>query len=381
MILKLKKDLSSIKNNLGGWTTNKKIVVIESDDWGSIRMPNIDSFKALISQGIPADQCPFLKYDGFENEEDFECLSQTMSNIEDKHGKKPKITANYIMSNPDFDLIRQHDFSSYHYISLAQRVLSEVGMQNYRDVVINAQKEKYFHPQLHGREHVNVPLWLQFLKANSKETHLAFDQKVYGISTTITKEKRRSFLPTLDYDTQKEFNEFTQVSLIEGQKLFKDFFGYHSRSFIAPNYTWDDSVEQVLKQIGIEFIQSSRNQFVSKGGQLNGIKFKKHKTGEVNHQKQLYLVRNVIFEPSTVSNKEMCLQDCFNQISMAFLTRKPAIISMHRLNFMGSLVEQNRTDNLKLFEKLITKLLMKWPDIEFMTTDELGDLIKKSKHD
>jgi hypothetical protein len=66
---------------------------------------------------------------------------------------------------------------------------------------------------------------------------------------------------------------------------------------------------------------------------------------------------------------------------MAFLTRKPAVISMHRLNFMGSLVEQNRMDNLKLFEKLITKLLLKWPDIEFMTTDELGDLIKKNKND
>ena len=54
---------------------------------------------------------------------------------------------------------------------------------------------------------------------------------------------------------------------------------------------------------------------------------------------------------------------------------------MHRLNFMGSLVEQNRTDNLKLFEKLITKLLLKWPDIEFMTSTELGDLIKKNKND
>ena len=224
MILKLKKDLSSIKNNLGGWTTNKKIVVIESDDWGSVRMPDIKSYNELIKKGIPVHLCPFLKYDGFETEEDFKCLSETMKSIEDNFGKRPKITANYIMSNPDFDLIKQNNFLSYHFIPLAQKVVNEVGLQNYKDVVFNAQKEKYFHPQLHGREHVNVPLWLQFLKANSKETHLAFDQKVYGISTTITKEKRRSFLPTLDYDTQKEFNEFTQVSLIEGQKLFKDLY-------------------------------------------------------------------------------------------------------------------------------------------------------------
>jgi hypothetical protein len=381
MITELKKKVSAFKQNLGGFTTNRKIVVIESDDWGSVRMPNKEAYKTLIEKGIPVNLCPFLKYDGFENADDFECLSQTIKSIEDNYGKRPKITANYIMSNPDFESIRQSDFSSYHYISLDQKIENEVGMQNYKDIVLNAQSEKYFHPQLHGREHVNVPLWLQFLKANSKETHIAFDQKVYGVSTTITTEKRRSFLPALDYDSENEFNEFTRISLLEGQKLFKDFFDYDSRSFIAPNYTWDDSVESVLNEMGVKYIQSSRNQCVSKGGQINGVKFRKHKIGEANEQNQLYIVRNVIFEPATVSNKEMCLQDCYNQISMAFLTRKPAVISMHRLNFMGSLVEQNRMDNLKLFEKLITKLLLKWPDIEFMTTDELGDLIKKNKND
>uniref|UniRef100_UPI004047D9EC hypothetical protein n=1 Tax=Flavobacterium sp. TaxID=239 RepID=UPI004047D9EC len=193
--------------------------------------------------------------------------------------------------------------------------------------------------------------------------------------------KRRSFLPALDYENKNEFNEFTAVSLIEGQKLFKDFFGYNSRSFIAPNYTWDDSVEKVLHQMRVEYIQSSRSQFISKGGQLNGTKYKTHKLGETNNLGQTYTVRNAIFEPSTVSNKNNCLQDCFDQISMAFLTRKPAVISMHRLNFMGSLVEQNRTENLELFEKLIAKLLLKWPDIEFMTTTELGDLIKTNRND
>jgi microcompartment protein CcmK/EutM len=65
---------------------------------------------------------------------------------------------------------------------------------------------------------------------------------------------------------------------------------------------------------------------------------------------------------------------------MAFLTKKPAVISMHRLNFMGSLVAQNRTDNLQLFKQLMVKLIEKWPEVEFMTTDELGDLIKTQKN-
>jgi hypothetical protein len=32
--------------NLRGWKTKRKIVVIESDDWGSIRMPSPESFNS-----------------------------------------------------------------------------------------------------------------------------------------------------------------------------------------------------------------------------------------------------------------------------------------------------------------------------------------------
>lgn len=38
--------------NLFGWCTNKKIVVIESDDWGSIRMPSLSSFEKLEKLGL-----------------------------------------------------------------------------------------------------------------------------------------------------------------------------------------------------------------------------------------------------------------------------------------------------------------------------------------
>lgn len=380
MIVELKKKVSAFKQNLGGFTTNRKIVVIESDDWGSVRMPNKEAYKSLLEKGIPVNRCSFLKYDGFEQAEDFECLSKVMLSIKDNYGKIPKITANYIMSNPDFKAIRDSEFSVYHYESLVQKLEREGLLQSYKKDVVSAQSDEYFHPQLHGREHINAPLWLRFLKANSKETHIAFEREVYGISTTITTEKRRSFLPALDYENETEFKEFTQIALKEGQALFQDFFGYKSRSFIAPNYTWDNAVESVLKDIGVQYIQSSRNQFISLAAQIDGIKNIKHKLGETNKLNQTYIVRNAIFEPSTVSNKQMCFQDCYNQISMAFLTKKPAVISMHRLNFMGSLVAQNRTDNLQLFKQLMVKLIEKWPEVEFMTTDELGDLIKTQKN-
>jgi len=49
MIKKLIKNAS----NIPGWRTNRRIVVIESDDWGSIRMPSNDTHAKLVSQGLP----------------------------------------------------------------------------------------------------------------------------------------------------------------------------------------------------------------------------------------------------------------------------------------------------------------------------------------
>ena len=42
---------------------------------------------------------------------------------------------------------------------------------------------------------------------------------------------------------------------------------------------------------------------------------------------------------------------------------------------MGSLDEKNRTQNLKLLKTLLHKIVKKWPDVEFMSSDELAGLI------
>ncbi|MEL6930877.1 MAG: hypothetical protein AAFO95_19950, partial [Cyanobacteria bacterium J06600_6] len=55
----------------------------------------------------------------------------------------------------------------------------------------------------------------------------------------------------------------------------------------------------------------------------------------------------------------------------AFAAKKPAILSSHRINFIGELAEKNRTGNLKRFDQLLGRMLQKWPQIEFLTSAEL----------
>ena len=47
MFVDLKHRLSNIIYNIPGWRTKRHIVVIESDDWGAIRMPSRQVFDFL----------------------------------------------------------------------------------------------------------------------------------------------------------------------------------------------------------------------------------------------------------------------------------------------------------------------------------------------
>ena len=63
------------------------------------------------------------------------------------------------------------------------------------------------------------------------------------------------------------------------------------------------------------------------------------------------------------------------EIEIAFCWHKPATISSHRVNYIGYLHPENREKGLRLLKELLSRMLMKWPDIEFMTSSELGDMI------
>ena len=53
------------------------------------------------------------------------------------------------------------------------------------------------------------------------------------------------------------------------------------------------------------------------------------------------------------------------------------MIGAHRVNFIGNIVESNRKNNLKALATLLKQVVNKYPDVEFMSTDELGRIITK----
>lgn len=157
-------------------------------------------------------------------------------------------------------------------------------------------------------------------------------------------------------------------------------FGYRSESFIATTYTWSPLIEPSLKLNGVKYIQGLVSQRVPFD---SGTKFyykKNNYQGKKNNLGQIYLMRNCFFEPSHFRDKFDVVDECLSRINIAFRWGKAAIISSHRLNFIGNIDIQNRDRNLILFQKLLNEIVKKWPDVEFISSDELGKNIV-SKYD
>ena len=49
---------------------------------------------------------------------------------------------------------------------------------------------------------------------------------------------------------------------------------------------------------------------------------------------------------------------------------------MHRINFASEMKINNRDENLRHLKKMISELLKKFPDVEFMSSDQLIKLIE-----
>ena len=85
---------------------------------------------------------------------------------------------------------------------------------------------------------------------------------------------------------------------------------------------------------------------------------------------QTYTIRNVKFEPFEDPDKDWVNQS-LKEIQTAFFWHKPAIISTHRINYVGGIDIKHRDRNLKALDRLLKNILKKWPDVEFLSSDQL----------
>ena len=84
-----------------------------------------------------------------------------------------------------------------------------------------------------------------------------------------------------------------------------------------------------------------------------------------------------MFEPGSPRHKSW-IEHALKQIEEAFKENKPAVISTHRANYVSTLNTKNRENGLSQLKTLLQQIKSRWPDVEFMTSSDLGQTIRSS---
>ncbi len=376
MLQKLQLEVKRNILNAKGFKTGRKLIAIESDDWGSIRIPSREAQEALVAKGVISLADPFSKYDALESETDLNDLYRLLLSFKDKNENPPVITANCVVANPDFAKIKASGFAEYHYEDVKQTFARYPEHTGCFGLWKKGMEQKVFFPQYHGREHINIDLWMKSLQEGDRVFLDAFDYETFAANPKASFSKGKNIMAALDFTTDVGRNQKKEI-LEDGYRIFTELLGFESKSFIAPCYIWDSGLEADLKDMGIQYLQGSKFQNIpNTDSDKYGRKY--HYTSQRNAAGQYYFVRNGLFEP--VLNKKIdWVGECLKSITNAFLWGRPAIIGSHRLNFIGFIRPENRELHLSMLGELLQKILKKWPDAEFVNSSDLGDIMSGKK--
>lgn len=366
--------LKSIRSNFSnsvGKTIKEKVLIIESDDWGSVRSTSIDAFKRLEKSGLDLRSADAERYnlnDSLATSNDLESLFEVLYSIKDKNNNNAVFTPVCIVANPDFQKISDSGFKEYFYEPFNETLKRYPGCEHSFELWKEGIDKRIFVPQMHGREHLNVAAWMNALQNGDKDTNFAFKEGMWGFVP--------SSYPKIDYQAAFLLSNINEIDyhkrvISEGLLLFNNLFGYKAEYFVAPNGPFNNSLNKILVENGVKFRCTSKMQMEP----LGSGKYRKviHYLGQKDKYGIRYITRNCFFEPSQ-KGKDW-VNSCLNDINIAFKWNKPAIISSHRVNYIGSLNPDNRERGLSKLSELLKEIIRLWPDIKFMTTPQLGNLL------
>lgn len=352
-----------------GYQTDKKQILLLSDDWGSVRIKSTQDQEALVKKGLIINN-RFDQYDSLETNEDLELLFEVLTKYKDHNGNHPCITAVTNVANPDFKKIKESDFQEYHYETIASTYLRYPDSDRVLNLTHEGIHNKIFIPQSHGREHVQVNWWMEELQNKDSFASKFFDHEFFFLYNSLLKNnyRGRDIVAAFDVLTQDDLD--SQIIIAKDSLIiFDNLFGFKSKIFTPPALFYNPQIEEIIKREGIDWIDVGR---LFKVPQTDGTeKWQFNYLGRKKKSGLKVLVRNAMFE-SNISQSESAVDRCLYDIEQAFKLRQPAIISNHRACFTGRIDDNNRRKGLFELDLLFSRIVKKWPDVEFISINELN---------
>lgn len=361
--------MTLVKNylkNIPGYKTNRKLLAFAVDDYGNLRVRDRETQKKLSEFGMPSTSV-FDRLDSLETENDLAALFDVLSKFRDKNNNPACFSAYALCCNPNYEEMANQNFTSY---------ISELLTDTFKKVPQGSQaweawqygmKSKMLVPAFHGREHLNVRLVSDALKSNDSRIRFAFAN---GTFSNIEGKNFPSYYAAFDQVDSSDTTLHKEI-IVDGLQKFEQVFGFKAINFNAPGGRESHDLHQTLLDNGIQFIDSGFEKIIT----LPQGKVQKQYMwmGKSTKDNLKVILRNAVFEPAS---NVTAIADAFKQIQIAFKLKNPVVVSSHRVNFSGGIEENNRKKSLADLQTLLNLVQTEYPDVEFVSTAELGNIMK-----
>lgn len=365
--------LDNLKN-LRGWRTPRKLLAFAVDDYANVRVASKHARERLINAGLALSR-HMDRFDAMETKQDLEALFEILDSVRDVNGRPAVFTAYALSANPDFErIIKELDRYVPESVNRTfERLQSEqpAAYSGAWELWKEGMFRRLIRPQFHGREHLNVRLFEEKLNARSRDLIENLENRsLAGLSGEAS-------LPGISFSQAFAVHDDQCLSshqsiLEDGMQLFEACYGFRSVTFTPPAQVVSPLLYPTCEKLGINLIHKPR--LVRR--LVQGCESKKefNWTGKRNYMGHSTLVRNVVFEPSQYDARGD-INRVMDQIRAAFRWSKPAVISSHRVNFCGHIDESNRTISLNRLAELLNLIIETWPEVEFVSVDEIAEMM------
>jgi hypothetical protein len=353
--------------NAIGWRSKRKLLLIESDDWGAIRMPSKSVYETLRLHGA-GEGYFFDKYDSLESSEDLALLFEVLSSVKDSQGHHAIMEPFAVVANPNYEAIEANGFNKYVYEPFVETYRRFSHTEKSFETIKEGMLSGIWYPQSHGREHIQINRWIKALQSNDKLVRLEFSSRAFHWGCLPP---NLDYYNAFDYDSEDELPQLKEI-IREGLQIFEKLYGYKSLALCAPcGY----ACQELIDFSSQEGIRLRGGQYYSPDGNGSYKVTNKYWGAKGVNDMRVYR-RNCKFEPSRNHNIDW-VDRCLSEIKIAFRWGKPAVIDSHRVNYIGSIDEENRGYTLKELKRLLDEIVKLWPDVEFVNSEQLYEEMTK----
>jgi len=361
--------------NIPGWRTARKIVIIECDDWGGIRMPSAKVRQELLDAGLSISDNRFDHSDTLANEEDLNSLFGVLESVKDRNGHPAVMTPVTVVGNPDFARIKASGYTDYYVEPFTETLRRYYPQQDVFRLWKEGMDKGIFVPELHGRDHVSVQFWLQLLQKGHRDLLTAFEHDYIFLELPSVPEPARGFRAEY-YFTEEGQKPFLIDAIHESVHLFEKIFSYRPAVFVPGNGFFHPDLDKVVSSTGLRYLNENYISPYPAGGEA--LKYRRYVPGQKGPDGLIYYTRNCAFEPTAPGYKGV--DATLKQVAAAFRWGKPANISTHRVNFTGAIHPENRAKGLEELKSLLQAIVKEWPAVEFLSSaSAFNDLTGKTK--